>query len=615
MKLQVTLWATLVLSAIACGPPSHPGDGDGAGGDGDCGTGCAPGQICVPDLGCRACTPLGFYCADDGTNAIYQCNGDGTGGEFYQNCPDRQACLNGMCLEACEAAEGNPSNVGCHFWAVDLDNDADSVSDSARQQFAVIAANVNDYVTHVDVYLNAAPFGDPISEELVASVDIPANGIGQIDLPQREVDGTMGQNGGYTRGESTTAGTFVSSHAFRIESNAPIVAYQFQPIMQIFSNDASILIPRQALGKHYSVLSWPSSYPCSSAPGGSFYLDSKPDYSFLTIVGAQEGTHVSVNSTQPIKATIGPSGIEIPATPANTPLEFEIGPYDVVNLEPDLLLMSIFECPNPNPIDGDFTGSVVRSDKPVAVFTGVEAAYGNGGAHPPDPPYEHDPCCTDHLEEQLFPTTALGWRFAISRSPVRSPTSWEEPDLYRVLATADNTTIVTNLPAPYDQFTLNAGQYMPFHAFTGFTLESTGGAVMIEQVLVSQGQAGPWPREGEPEGIGDPSLTVFPAVDQFRSFYTFLVPTSWELNYMVLSLPTTASFELDDSGEFPPTCDERPVGTIAGKDYKQITCALSEGVHHVRTSEPSGLTVYGYYDVGSYAYPGGSDVDIINPID
>jgi hypothetical protein len=28
-----------------------------------------------------------------------------------------------------------------------------------------------------------------------------------------------------------------------------------------------------------------------------------------------------------------------------------------------------------------------------------------------------------------------------------------------------------------------------------------------------------------------------------------------------------------------------------------------------------GLSVYGYYNVGSYGYPGGSDVKIINPID
>jgi hypothetical protein len=35
---------------------------------------------------------------------VFADDGDGSGGEFYQNCPERQACLDGMCLEACEAA-------------------------------------------------------------------------------------------------------------------------------------------------------------------------------------------------------------------------------------------------------------------------------------------------------------------------------------------------------------------------------------------------------------------------------------------------------------------------------------------------------------------------------
>jgi hypothetical protein len=596
------LWfvAAAAMFAIisACGAPAK--DGGNGGGDGGPDLECVPGEV---------------FCGGDDENTVMRCNEDGTGGTFVGECLADQACFGGECLAGCEAAERKPSNVGCHFWAVDLDNEGDAVSDAAAQQFAVVAANVNDYEARVDVFQNAAPFGQPPIEELVASATIAGNGLAQIDLPQREVDGTMGQGAPYARGNSMNTGTFVSSHAFRIESSAPIVAYQFQPIIQQFSNDASILIPRQALGKHYTVFGWPSAIPCAPPPGGSFYMEGKPDYTFLTIVGAEEETRVTVMPTHPIKASVGPSGIVIPMTPAGTPLELVIGPYDVVNLESELLLMSFFDCPSGNPQDGDFTGTVVTSDKRVSVFSGVEATNSFGGATPPMPPYENQTCCTDHLEEQMLPTHALGWTFAVSRSPVRSPTSWEEPDLYRVLATVDGTVIETNLPAPFDQFTLDGGQFKAFHAFTGFTLHATGGAVMVGQVLVSQGQAGPWPMEGEPQGIGDPSLTIFPAIDQFRSRYTFLVPTTWERNYMVLSMPVGATFELDGSDEFPPACEERPIGPIAGVEYEQVTCALSEGVHHVSTTEPSGLTVYGYYAVGSYSYPGGSDVNIINPID
>ncbi|MBE7452302.1 MAG: hypothetical protein HS111_26490 [Kofleriaceae bacterium] len=46
-----------------------------------------------------------------------------------------------------------------------------------------------------------------------------------------------------------------------------------------------------------------------------------------------------------------------------------------------------------------------------------------------------------------------------------------------------------------------------------------------------------------------------------------------------------------------------------------MTCRISEGKHTVEGSEPFGLSVYGYYNVGSYAFAGGADVKIINPID
>jgi len=165
----------------------------------------------------------------------------------------------------------------------------------------------------------------------------------------------------------------------------------------------------------------------------------------------------------------------------------------------------------------------------------------------------------------------------------------------------------TSLAAPDDSFTLHANEQRTFHAYGGFTVESAGGAIMIGQYLVSQ--------ELVPGGIGDPTFTIFPAADQHRDHYVFLVPATFEDNYMVLALPTTASFELDGNGEFPPSCSERPIGSLAGVTYRQVTCPLGEGVHRVKTSEPAGLTVYGYYSVGSYGYPGGSDVDIINPVD
>jgi hypothetical protein len=53
---------------------------------------------------------------------------------------------------------------------------------------------------------------------------------------------------------------------------------------------------------------------------------------------------------------------------------------------------------------------------------------------------------------------------------------------------------------------------------------------------------------------------------------------------------------------------------VAGVLYDQVTCPAAEGQHKVGADVPFGLSVYGYYNVGSYAFVGGSDVKIINPI-
>jgi len=64
-------------------------------------------------------------------------------------------------------------------------------------------------------------------------------------------------------------------------------------------------------------------------------------------------------------------------------------------------------------------------------------------AEPPDPPdWDGNDCCTDHMEEQMLPTTALGWKFTVNRSPVRSTDpGYVEPDLYRILGTVDGTVV------------------------------------------------------------------------------------------------------------------------------------------------------------------------------
>jgi hypothetical protein len=625
MRASNQLWVAFLLLVVGCGPDGRDNGGNCPGicsalGFQECNDGqygepvaCGLDQMCDPNAGCVVCPPGGLYCYGPTSNEVWQCNKDGTDGTHVETCDVNSVCSNGECKTPCEAAADHPSNLGCDFWAADLDNEAFNLggisNDAAAQQFAIVAANNNEYPVVVTVTKNAARVGEPLNEQAVASVTVSPRSTKRIDLPQREVEGSMQQNGTYTK--NSGSGTFVSPHGYHVVATGPVVIYQFNPIIQQFSNDASTLIPSTALGFDYVIIGYNTANPCGDP---NFNIESIPDHTAITILATEDNTNVTVTPTHPIKASSGDSGFPIAATMKGGTLSFKLSRYTVVNLQSEQPTTNAFACIMSGQ-DGDFTGSQIHSDKPIVVFTNGERGIGFGGAenvqYPPDWDDQNDKiCCTDHLEEQLLPVTALGKEFAVPRSPIRStdPT-WKEPDIVRVVATVDNTVITTNLPAPYNSFTLNAREHKTFAATTGFALKSTN-AIQIATYLVSQ----QFIKNG---WIGDPSQLLIPAAEQHRKDYVFLVPGTFQQNFIVMAKPVDAMIILDGiplaMQEFS-NCVKGPIGTVAGIDYEQVTCPATEGHHTVSADKPFGLSVFGYYNVGSYAFVGGSDVKIINPI-
>ena len=83
-----------------------------------------------------------------------------------------------------------------------------------------------------------------------------------------------------------------------------------------------------------------------------------------------------------------------------------------------------------------------------------------------------------------------------------------------------------------------------------------------------------------------------------------------------MAKPTTATVLLDGLPlAMQQGCYSGSIGVVGGVMYDQVTCPATEGHHTVTADVPFGLSVYGYYNVGSYAFVGGSDVKIINPIE
>jgi len=540
----------------------------------DCGS-----QVCIPHNGCRECVPSQPTCSG---NDVHSCKEDGTIGEKIETCDVNKGafCVDGACSTECQLNEGSPSNVGCEFWAVQLPNERNSGGFSipaAEQPWGVVLSNASPATARVVIDYNAAPPGEPMSLQLVTALDIPPLGLRQIQLPKRHITGQPTQPD-----PPGPPYTWLSSGAFRITSSVPIIAYQLNTLTNDYSNDASLLLPRTGLGTQHRILGYPTANPIfipGLAPPGI------PDRSSVTVVGVSPNTVVTITSST---TTNGNSQGIAPLQPGEK-VTVTLGPYDVFNLASDGM-------------PGDMTGTIVESTLPVAVFSSGERAILPGQNKPPVPRpdwgQDSSLCCTDHIEEQIFPVTSLGSKFVITRSPPRTKGTYLEPDLLRFLGVAESTQVRTSLPPPDHVFNLEPGQLREVWTTTDVIVESDK-PVMIGQLLVSQTYTD--------AHIGDPSLTIFPPVEQYRKGYIFLIPPSWTSNYVVIATPVNNTFDLDGS-PLPNTCHQEKIGTLDGTEYEVLRCPLDAGTHRLTGEEPFGITAYGYGNAGSFAFVGGADV-------
>ncbi|MBK8593744.1 MAG: IgGFc-binding protein [Sandaracinaceae bacterium] len=622
------------------------------------------GQVCVASLGCRVCDPQVPLCQG---NQPGVCRADGSAVDLMPACPPERVCNDGACVNACSLADLQQSYVGCEFFAIDLDNAAlGGGRDASSQQFAVVVSNPGAASSAVVVEVNdALPGQPPVLREVANSLVLPGD-LEVFELPRREVDGSSSnapcdvtarecrgaevcvcsaddtiapcfcrvdaESGGQNDGTHTA----ITSHAYRITSDQPIVAYQFNPLdnVSVFSNDASLLLPARALTASYTVVSWPQTIADSDCPPEMPCPDIDFDTSsrdeglraFLTIVAPEANTQVTITLGPDIVRVLPGSGV--PMGLAGDTLVATLGAFDVLNLETAGFM-------------ADFTGSYVSASKPVGVFVGSEASDA-----PMFETYANRQCCADHLEEQLFGDGTLGTQYVIARMPGRAaalnvafvdPTLdsvavGNEVEYVRVIAVQDDTEITTTLPPPDDRFVLDARESRLLDATRDFELFSTTGRpVSVLQALPSQ-QAVGIPSSPVRYPGGDPSIIMVPPIEQYRSEYVFLTPDRYAFDFVVIVAPSAAEVRLDGEELRARGCSVSSAdGLMRGPSDPPSTrliyrCQLSfpeverdvvragmqdDGVHRLEANAPVGLVVYGFDAFVSYAYAGGLNLQPI----
>ena len=450
--------------------------------------------------------------------------------------------------ETCEQAEEVETSVGCSFFTTDLDNNSD------EPQFAVVVSNVQtEQVANVRVERRTG--GD--WEVLEGPLAVEPLGLHEFHLDDFHLEGTGINPGG----------------AYRVVSDVPIVAYQFNPIdgENSLLSDASMLYPVASWDETHAVVNWGS-----SSPG-------RP---FITIAAAFDGTEVEITPSVDTS-----SGLGVAAGHANEPMVVKLDAGDALSINPKNDLLAL-------------TGTRVASDPdhPVAVFSGHTCAFIPGGD-----------CCCDHLEEQVAGLHQWGKSFVAAHLPVRDMAD-PEVTVWQIHASEDDTEIwfehdpaLTGMPG--GAITLDAGEVETLQVTAPVGVEADFRVEADRPMAIVGYMVGASTLSEGLTNLGDPSMIQFPPVEQFLPRYVVLVPGTWINDAFVITRPAGATITVD--GVAVPEPSFAPVGD---GDWEVARIEVEDGVHVLDGGEtPFGVVVVGWDDYDSYAYVGGTGAGRINP--
>ncbi|MDC0670391.1 IgGFc-binding protein [Nannocystis radixulma] len=522
---------------------------------------CPESQACDAASGsCSAviCTPGEQVCV--GQNSRQTCNEYGTGYDAPDDCDGDELCDAdvGTCQPACAVVAKRDSSLGCEFWAVDMANVP------PRDAFVYAIAISNPSATQpVNVEIFDAKNGG--EQKLLGGVIAPRQ------VRTFLLSGTSNAQSGFYPGDAGFLGSGIASgRAFRVVSDLPIVATQFNPLggALAFTTDASLLLPTHALGTRYFHLAWGEGLGSGSS---------------LVVVATEDDTTISIKPKVSVAA--GQGGM--PAMIKDVVTEVQLDRYDYIQLQSS---------------SGDFTGSEIDADKPIAVF---------GGHTCGQVPNKNVTFC-DHLEEQIFPVETWGVEYVALRSPKRGT----EDMYWRVLARETGATVTfTPKPEGLVDATQNipAGGFIQFNASGDFRIQSSNPILVAGYMYGSEAPG--VPVDGNP---GDPSMVLMVPTEQWLGDYVFLVDSSYDNdNVRLVRKAMNNNVELGCLGAVPDENWQQIPGTqyvtaVVNINPGEGNCEPGTNTASAQTTT-FGIVVVGEAQGASYAYPGGMALKEIAP--
>ncbi|MCI4661016.1 MAG: Ig-like domain-containing protein [Neomegalonema sp.] len=339
------------------------------------------------------------------------------------------------------------------------------------------------------------------------------------------------------------SGTGINNDGLKIASDGEISAYISN--RQTFSTDLTIIFEEASLGQDYVLASYGDDY--QEQDGGQFSVQATQDGTAFTFTlpDGQAAT-VSLNAGETFKfSTVDNTG------------------------------NSAFGVSVP---DGfDLTGTLISSNRPVAVFSGHSLTnIGLGYA--------------DHIVEQMPAVSTLSQTYVVAEA---FSSSGRGNNLVRVVAAEADTEVRIDgaLVA-----TLAAGEFHELTLSVSAQTVTTTKPALVAQYLQGATTA----------GEGDPAMSFVPGTDTWLTSYVVATPSGSEAlaqNLVNLVVPTSAVSTVQINGV---SVDESEFTEVAGTTLSVANLPVAPGVVRVEASENFQLSLFGFDSYDSFLTFGGA---------
>jgi len=366
----------------------------------------------------------------------------------------------------------------------------------------------------------------------------------------------------------------VAENVFHVSSDKEVSVYALN--QGSTTSDAFLVLPSDALGKDYYVLTYNS-----DRQGSGLIPNNGSTPSEFAIVATEDGTDITIN----------PSARTARNGNANTILA-RLDQGQSLLVQADL---------SAGDGSGDLTGSRVQSNKPIGLFAGQQRAR---------VPIKNDQLTSrDHIVEQLPSVDTWGRTAIVVPFPRPYNATNQSQDIYRVIAGYDSTDILIN---GIKTTTLSKGGIYQSVLTTPQVITSNK-SIMVAQYKKTSGTT----NSSNTDYNGDPMMMLVPPSDQFQDNYRFVsiqavnfangffYDQGYDEQWITIVMPNTAVSSTRLDGQLIGSIPGFGATVIPGTNFSYTWLRVSDGVHTITSNERVGIYVYGYGRANSYGYVGG----------